>query len=78
MHFLNARELSPEDRFRELASILALGLIRWRQRVALGATANPENSAGIPPTGLELSPDTVLSVVNPVNGPESPTLGAPA
>jgi hypothetical protein len=75
---LSANDLAPEDRFKELASILALGVIRRRQRLALGSTGSPQNPAEISPARLEISDDTVLSVTNPVNGRESPILGAPA
>ena len=71
-------ELAPDERFREVTSILALGFLRVRQRVALPAASARRNPAELPMTGLEVSPDTVLSVTNPVNGPESPTPGARA
>ncbi len=69
-------ELSPEQHLRELASIFAAGLIRWRKqqrRLARSGTC-PDSGA----LGLEVRPDTVLSVTNPVYGPESPKPGAPA
>ena len=76
MQFLNAHELGPEARFRELATILALGVIRRQQRVAVGAIACSQKLGGILPACLEVSNDTVLSVTNPVNGPESLKPGA--
>ena len=57
-------ELSPEDRRRELAGILAQGVSRLRQRrrligeVSAPPTTAPESSAG----RLEVSGETVLSV----------------
>ena len=69
-------EFSPEQRLRELARIFAAGLIRWRkQQHRLAQTGTSPDSVA---PGLEVPPDTVLSVINPVNGPESPTLGARA
>lgn len=69
-------ELSAELRFRELAGIFAVGVQRLRRR---NGTPSPSETAAETFAGrLEVSPDTVLSVTNPVNGPESPTLGAPA
>jgi hypothetical protein len=67
-------ELSPEQRLRELATIFAAGLIRWRkQQHRLAQTGTSPNSVA---PGLEVPPDTVLSVINPVNGPENPKPGA--
>ena len=57
-------ELSPEDRRRELAGILAQGVLRLRKcrrqtgEAAAPPTAAPESSAG----RLEVSGETVLSV----------------
>ena len=57
-------ELSPEDRRRELARILAQGVLRLRQRrrligeVGAPPTTAQESSAG----RLEVSGETVLSV----------------
>ncbi len=68
--------ISPDcdlgDRLRELAQIFGKGVIRWRQRQRRLETPNSINA------GLEVSLETVLSVTNPVNGPENQRLGAPA
>ena len=66
-HFNDPTELSPEQRLREVAGILARGVLRlWQRRLLTGeATAPlsktaPESSAG----RLEVSGETVLSVHN--------------
>jgi hypothetical protein len=70
-------ELSDEEQVSALATILAVGLTRWcQQQRRIGQTSpfSPDSSA----TGLEVSRDTVLSVTNPVNGPENQRPGARA
>jgi hypothetical protein len=47
-----------DDRRREVAAILATAILRLRGRAAL-PNANPPDSS---PTGLEVSPETRLSV----------------
>ena len=74
---MNDEELTETERLRQVASILAVGLLRLRKRAATAADKFRQESAEMPAAGLEVSPDTVLSVTNPVNGRESPTLGAP-
>lgn len=58
--------LTPAKRFRELASILATGVIRLRDRAALAADPGehlaPENPEKTGDSCLELSGKTVLSV----------------
>ena len=58
----NTARLSPDDRLREVASILAAGVLRLRQRAALPTNETQETPAGMPATGLEVSDETVLSV----------------
>jgi hypothetical protein len=70
-------EQSDGEQVSALATILASGLTRWHQqqrRISQAAPNRSDSSA----TGLEVSPTTVLSVTNPVNGPENQRLGAPA
>ena len=63
-HCDDPAELSPEQRRRELAGILAQGVLRLRKcrrligEVGAPPTAAPESSAG----RLEVSGETVLSV----------------
>ena len=63
-HCEDPTELSPEQRRRELAGILAQGVLRLRQRrrqtgeAAAPPTTAPNSSAG----RLEVSGETVLSV----------------
>jgi hypothetical protein len=55
--------LSPDERLREAAAILATGVLRLRQRAALPAGKDHENSANRPPEGLEVPAETRLSVL---------------
>lgn len=68
-------DLSSHQRFRELARIFSAGVLRLRRRIPVAR--HREISGNSFAGRLELSPETVLSVTNPVNRPESPTLGAP-
>lgn len=58
--------LTAAERFRELAGILATGLLRLRDRAALAAVPGehpaPENLSKTGNSCLELSEKTVLSV----------------
>jgi len=58
--------LTPAERFRELAGILAAGILRLRDRAALdvdpGKHFIPENPEKTGDSCLELSGKTVLSV----------------
>lgn len=49
---------SPDDRRREVAAILATAILRLRNRAALPPAKPPDSS----PAGLEVSPETRLSV----------------
>jgi hypothetical protein len=69
---MDCRE-TTEASLHELASILAVGVIRLHQQRRRAGTQNPPDSqAG----RLEVSPEAVLSGTNPVYGRESPTPGA--
>ena len=61
-------QLSPADRCRQVASILAKGVIRWRRRAKaagiIDAPVTPQNSE----TGLEPSGETRLSVSDGTRG----------
>ena len=57
--------LTPEDRFREVAAVLARGLLRLHARPAAACPAEhlgPENSPDSSPNCLEVPGETVLSV----------------
>lgn len=55
--------LAPDERFREIAAILAAGVRRLRDRAALHVDqSNPKNPSEASKTPLEVSPETVLSV----------------
>jgi len=58
----DSTRLSPDERLREAAAILATGVLRLRQRAAVPAENNPKIPAERPPEGLELSGKTRLSV----------------
>jgi hypothetical protein len=56
--------LSADERFSELAAILAAGILRLRVRAALpGAEAAPEISANSGAACLDVRRETVLSVL---------------
>jgi hypothetical protein len=54
--------MTPEQRLREVASILAVGVLRLRDRAALPPADKEENAAESPAAGLEVPDETVLSV----------------
>jgi len=54
--------LSPDERFREVATILAAGVLRLRQRSALSTENSEENVPESSPDGLEVPAETRLSV----------------
>ena len=60
--------LTPDERFAEVAGILAAGILRLHARAALPDNATeqsaPENAAESGFPGLEVSDKTVLSVHN--------------
>ena len=58
----DSARLTPEERLREAAAILATGVLRLRQRTALPPEQTPENPAELPAAGLEVPVETVLSV----------------
>lgn len=51
--------LAPDERLREIASILATAVLRLRQRAALPPAENVENPVS---AGLAIPPETRLSV----------------
>ena len=58
----SSTRLSPDDRFREVASILAAGISRLRQSSALSSENAEKNLAESSPDGLEVPAETRLSV----------------
>jgi len=58
----DAAILSPDERLREVASILAAGVLRLRQRAALPTDNARKKLAELPAAGLEVPDETVLSV----------------
>ncbi|MEW6198014.1 MAG: hypothetical protein AB1601_05040 [Planctomycetota bacterium] len=58
----HASETSPAERRREVASILARGVIRWHRRAKSAGIIDTEKSAVSGETRLELSGETRLTV----------------
>ena len=55
--------LTPDERFSEVAAILAGGVLRLHARAALSGTNRAtRESSDFSPEGLEVSEETVLSV----------------
>jgi hypothetical protein len=53
-----------EQRLVDVASILAVGILRLRERQSLPVAKQGKNPGDSPPDRLELSGETVLSVVH--------------
>ena len=60
--------LCPADRRREVASILANGLVRWHRTTRTAGHLDAQESSPRRKTGLELFRETRLSVVNGTRG----------
>jgi len=60
--------LSPADRRREIASILAKGVVRWRRRMRTPGTFDAQESSPDARNCLEFPGETRLSVVNGTRG----------
>jgi hypothetical protein len=58
----DAARLTPDERLHEVATILAAGVMRQRQRAALPTDATNKNPAELSAAGLEVPNETVLSV----------------
>ncbi|HUG71613.1 MAG TPA: hypothetical protein VMM76_27970 [Pirellulaceae bacterium] len=54
--------LPPDERFREVAAILAAGISRLRHSSALSSENAEKNLPESPPDGLEVPTETRLSV----------------
>jgi hypothetical protein len=63
---LDPSQLTPDERFREVAAIFAAGLLRLRDRAALASVPGqhpaPENSAAASTEPLEVLPETSVTV----------------
>ncbi len=60
--------ISPVDRRRQVASILAKGVIRWRRRAKTASIIDAQESAPAGEDRLELSRETRLSVSDDTRG----------
>lgn len=58
----DAARLTADERFREVASILAIGVLRLRQRASLPNENVPKKPVESFAAGLEVPDETVLSV----------------
>jgi hypothetical protein len=63
-HCADSARRPDEQRLVDVASILAAGILRLRERQSLPAPANDANPADSSPERLEFSGETVLSVVH--------------
>lgn len=54
--------LTPDERLREVATILAAGVLRLRQRAALPTDDAQKKPSELSAAGLEVPGETVLSV----------------
>lgn len=55
-------DLTPDQRFRQVAAILAKGVARYQQRRRRSESPAQEKSSESAPTGLEVLGETRLSV----------------
>lgn len=58
----DAARLTPDEQLREVATILAAGVLRLRQRAALPTGDTQKKPPNSPAAGLEVPDETVLSV----------------
>ncbi|QDV91520.1 hypothetical protein RAS2_26220 [Phycisphaerae bacterium RAS2] len=61
-------ELSPAERLRAVASILARGVARWRQHVRAGRSMHVSSDEDSPGIGLEVPGETRPSVSHDTHG----------
>jgi hypothetical protein len=64
----DSTELSPPDRMRKVAAILARGLLRRRQRARAGGFMPAQKSSPEPWNSLEVTGETRLSVSDGTRG----------
>lgn len=64
----DSKMTSPEERRREIASILALSVLRYRRMAKLGLPATPPESSPQAQNGLEVSRASRLHVVDGAAG----------
>lgn len=60
--------LDPSERRRQVASILARGVVRWRRRAKAAAIIDAQESSPTAENRLELSRETRLSVSDGTRG----------
>jgi hypothetical protein len=72
-----SEQLSPAERRRQVASILARGVVRWRRRAVSTGISDAQESPPAAGNCLELSRETRLSVSDGTRGLTGETLIAP-
>ena len=60
--------MSPDERRREVAAILARGVLRLRRIARIGGNMHASESQNVPENGLELPGETRLSVSDGTRG----------
>ena len=63
-----AQPISPVERRREVAAILARGILRLRRIARIGGNMHAPESQDLPENGLELPGETRLSVSDGTRG----------
>ena len=61
-------ELTPEQRFKQVAAILAKGVVRYQRSVRCSESRPDEESPESSPGGLEVPGETRLSVSRRIGG----------
>ena len=65
---MEAQPISPVERRREVAAILARGILRLRRMARIGGIMHVPESQDLPENGLELPGETRLSVSDGTRG----------
>jgi hypothetical protein len=61
-------ELTPDQRFKQIAAILAKGVVRCKRHLRAAASASEQVSSESSPRGLEVPGKTRLSVSRCIGG----------
>jgi len=65
---LPVTDLTPDQRFKQIAAILAKGVVRHQRSVRRGESRSGDNSSETSPVGLEVPGKTRLSVSRCIGG----------
>ncbi len=66
--YTEAPSMPPDERRREIAAILARGILRLRRIARIGGNMHAPESLNVPENGLELPGKTRLSVSDRTSG----------